>query len=400
MAGKMRTTVWLLLIAMLTSSCSYMPSFMKKPWGGGGKDVELPDQFSELKPGRSVGLKKNWIRGVEGEADDHMNHPERIAVTADSIFLGTYDGKVVRIARDNGRILWREDVKSSVSGGVAVDAQRVFAGTVEGEMIAISRESGERIWTATVSTKVASAPVVADGKVIFTTLNNRAYALDVNTGDRLWTHNTAPVALVVKGAATPTVDGHTVYIGYSTGEVFALNLQDGKVLWGEDLSRLSGHSELDRLQDVDAEVVVGERSMNNRFAMIYTVNHQGYVMALHPAKGTPFWKRQFSSIRRPLLWGNRLFISNIDGQIVSMSASDGMEVWRMKVTDGILSAPVMLGDQIIVGDSKGNIISMDPTSGRVIGLDKIKDAILADPVVDGNNLFIWTNDGDLFNYSM
>ncbi|MBF0453210.1 MAG: outer membrane protein assembly factor BamB [Magnetococcales bacterium] len=394
MAGNWRILVGFWLALLWLSGCSYMPDMF---WSDDEADIT---GYIEPRPGKSLDLIENWDRGIEGSPDDYMSHPRQIAVTEKSVFVGTYDGDVVRVDRASGSIVWRVGLNASVVGGVAVDEERVFAGTVEGEMMALSRQSGSQVWRAEVSTKVASAPLVAEGRVIFTTLNNRTYALNATNGDRLWTHSSVPMVLVVQGAATPTTDGRAVYIGYSTGEVFALSLDEGKVLWGENLSRMMGRSELDRLQDVDAEVVIGAASSDIPLPMIYTVNHKGSVVALHPGSGSPFWKHKFSAIRRPLLWGKQLFISDGDGQVVSMSAEDGLEVWRVKISDGTLTAPVRLGNQLIVGDDRGRLISMDPTSGRVMGMNKLGDPIIADPVVDGSNLYIWTNDGDLISFSV
>ncbi len=170
-------------------------------------------------------------------------------------------------------------------------------------MVALSLQSGEKIWESRVSTTVASAPIVAGGRVIFTTLNNRTYALNAKSGELLWNHSSVPVSLVIKGAATPVVNKQIVYIGYSTGELFALNLNNGKPLWEKNLSRLSGRSELDRIHDFDAEVVVGPESLRNPVVAIYVVNYQGSVLAMRSNSGAKIWEHKSSAIRRPLLWG-------------------------------------------------------------------------------------------------
>ncbi|MBF0358668.1 MAG: outer membrane protein assembly factor BamB [Magnetococcales bacterium] len=392
MVGKIRFSFVIILTALLFSGCSYMPDWF---WID---DEEEISGYKEPDPGRLVAIDEEWDRGIEGEPDEYMSHPRQIAVTEEAVFVGTFEGLVVKVDKSRGKVIWESELDSSVSGGVATDGSRVFAGTVAGNMVALSRENGEKLWQSQVSTSVASAPLVVGGRVIFTTLNNRTYALDVNSGKLLWTHSSVPVALVVQGAATPTTNGRTVFVGYSTGEVFALNLREGKPLWGKNLSRLMGRSEIDRLHDVDGEVVVGPSGMDTPIPKVYVVNHQGSVMGIQSNGGVEVWKSKFSAIRRPLLWGNQLFVVNVEGQIVSISAKDGLEVWRTRISDGYLSAPVRFGDQIIVGDSKGRLFSIDPASGRVTGLNHLNDPIIATPVVDGSSLYIWTNEGDLIKY--
>ncbi|MBF0448798.1 MAG: outer membrane protein assembly factor BamB [Magnetococcales bacterium] len=395
MTVNVRLPIILLSMVLLLSGCSSI----KNMWAD--EEEEAISGFKELKPGRSVGLKKLWSSGISGKPDDYMAHPRVFAVDSDGLYVGTYDGDVVRVGRTDGKVRWRAELETTIVGGVAVDAERVYAGTAEGELVALSRQDGSVLWRSLVSTTIASAPLVVADRVIFTTLNNRTYALDVTNGERLWTHSSVPVALVMKGAATPSSDGRIVYIGYSTGEVFALNVSDGAVKWGENISQLSGRTELDRLQDVDAEIVLDESSgRSNRLPMVYTVNHQGAVMALHPANGAHIWKHKLSAIRRPLLWNNRLLISDVNGNLVSLNADDGKQLWSINISDGTLSAPVIFGGRILVGDDKGRLITLDPTSGRVYGLDKLGDPILSDPLVQDRILYIWTNDGDLISYGM
>jgi outer membrane protein assembly factor BamB len=388
MVRTLKYPILLLWVLLLLSGCS------------SSDDDEDIVSFVEPKPGRSVGLNKEWSLSVEDAPEEFMNHPRQIAVTDKDVFVGTYGGQVVRVDKESGKFVWQQKIGSGVVGGVAVSDDKVFAGSVDGKMVALSREDGKQLWKSSVATTVASAPMVSDDKVVFTTLDNRTYALDSNSGKLQWTHSSVPVTLVIKGAATPVLNGLLVYVGYSTGEIYAININNGKVFWTKNLSRLTGRSEFERLQDLDAEVVVGRLDSENLIPKIYAVNHQGSIKAIHSNTGGQIWEQKFSAIRRPLLWGSQLFISGVGGHVVSISSEDGLEVWRTEVSDGYLSAPVRLGNRIIVGDNMGRLLSLDPTSGRVVGLDKLDNPIIANPVVDGVSLLLWTNEGELVRYTV
>lgn len=400
-----RRHTWSLLILLLLglSGCSTVSSWTDTVtdvlWFDDDDDVDLSG-YVEPKPGQKLPWKKVWSRSLDGEPDDHLIHPRKISYDEESAYVGTYEGHIARVALSDGDVLWRVDLRAPVSGGVTRFGEHIFAGTADGEVFALNRHNGSLVWRQRVSTKVASAPLVQDGLVIFTTLNNRTYALAIEDGERIWTHSSVPVALVVQGASTPTSNGREVFVGYSTGEVFALRLRDGQELWGDNLSRVSGRSELDRLQDVDAEVVIGPDGIGVRMPQVFSVNHQGYLMALHPTSGSRYWRSRFSAIRKPLLWRNRLFLSDVDGYVVSVGVSDGLEVWRTQVSNGTLTAPTLVNDQIVVADSRGRLVAMDATSGRVTAMNYLGDPVMADPVVADNKLLIWTNDGDLISYQI
>lgn len=353
------------------------------------------------EPGQATGLVESWSRSVAGKPDSHFFHPGRFVVTGNDLFVATYQGSVVRLARKDGAVVWKKEIAESIKGGVAVDDTRVYSGTEEGEMTAILRTDGAEVWRQRVSTSVSSAPVVVDGKVFFTTLDNRLYALDAGTGAVLWVNNNAPEALVIMGAATPTVDQDRLYVGYSSGDVHAVSMADGKLLWSDNLTVVGGRTELDMLQDVDASVVTdGRLNVGSQNRLVFAVSHQGRLVAMSRDAGRRIWNNDLSAIRRPLVWNDRLFVADVDGNMRALGMDDGLELWRGDISDGLLTAPVRFKDRIFVADNKGRLFSLDPTSGRVVGLDKIGDPILADPVVVDQDMYIWTNDGDMIHLQM
>lgn len=384
----------LLLLALL-AGCSGPSQWLPSGDDKGNKSEAIRKSLV-AQPGQPTGLQKSWDRSLAGSPDNHFSHPGRFAVTNNDLFVATFQGYVLRLSRKDGETLWKKEVGKSVKGGLAVDTQRVFVGTDDGEMVALSRDKGEELWRQRVSTSVASSPSVADGKLFFTTLDNRLYALNAETGATAWVSNTTPEILVIMGAAPPTVDGDRIYVGYSSGEVFALAIANGKPLWNDNLTVVGGRTELDLLQDVDADVVTDGRSAvapQNR--LVFAVNHQGRLVALSRETGMRLWSNDLSAIRRPLVWNDRLFVADVDGNMRALGVEDGLELWRGTISDGLLTAPVRYKDRIYVADNKGRLFSIDPTSGRVMGLDQLGDPVTADPVVVGQEMYIWTNKGSM-----
>ncbi|MBF0632668.1 MAG: outer membrane protein assembly factor BamB [Magnetococcales bacterium] len=389
----------LFLLATLISGCS-SPDWLP---GVGDKEHKSQAIRSSLvaQPGQPTGLQESWKKSVASRPDDHFFHPVRFSVTSSDLFVATYQGNIVRMSRNEGSILWKKEISESVKGGLAIDDKRVFAGTEDGEMVALSRTNGEELWRQKVSTSVASAPVVSDGKVFFTTLDNRLYALNAETGATLWVNNNAPEMLVIMGAASPTVDQDRLYVGYSSGDLHAVSMANGKLLWSDNLTVVGGRTELDLLQDIDAAVVIdGRDSLTTQRRLLFAVNHQGRLVALSRDTGARIWSNDLSAIRRPLVWNDRLFVADVDGNMRALGMEDGLELWRGNISDGLLTAPVRYKDLILVADNKGRLFSLDPTSGRVLGLDRIGDPIIADPVVAGHDIYLWTNHGNMIHMQM
>ncbi|MBF0124482.1 MAG: PQQ-binding-like beta-propeller repeat protein [Magnetococcales bacterium] len=382
-----------LSVSVLLTGCSTVDSWFKDSDRILSSSERRVSQFAEPNPGQSVGVRELWSRSVAGSPDKYLFHPSTIAVESTEVFVGTFQGQVVAVRRQDGDVLWRADVDSSpVAGGVAVSGASVYTATVKGAVVALSRHRGDELWRAQLPTSAASAPVVADGKVILTTIDNRTYALDSADGHTVWSHVGAPSDLSIMGAATPVVASGVVLLGYSSGEIAVLGVGKGNRVWGSNLTVVGGRSELDLLQDVDASLVVSPTGA------VIAANHQGRLVALDPRDGHFLWERPMSVLRRPLVMGDRLFVADVDGNLVCLQLAGGSVLWRTPISDGLATAPVWLSDRIVVADNKNRLLAIDPATGGVIGKDRLSDAVYADPVVEGGELFLWTYNGTLLKF--
>lgn len=382
-----------LLALLLLSGCSTTESMgqwvrekSEKLWLEEQPTVAIPD------PGREVNLEAVWRASVAGKPDKDLAHPGRLVVHGADLFVGTYDGAVIRVDRGTGHALWEQELGGGVAGGVAADGDRVYAGTVEGAVVALDRGDGHELWRFQAPSAIASAPTVANDLLLVVTLDNRTIALNAATGARRWHHAAPAESLVVMGAATPVVADGQVYVGYSSGEVFALEQNRGEPLWAENLTVARGRSELEMLQDVDAAVVVaGSR--------LFAVNHQGRMTALDRRNGGRLWQQTVSAVRTPLLVDNKvLFVSETTGHLTAIQAEDGAVLWRTLLTDALLTAPVAFHGELLVADSEGRLFALEPNEGRVVGRTLLEQAVFADPVVVGAGLYLWTNKGGLIRY--
>ena len=158
------------------------------------------------------GLRMVWALALGGMQDVGQNGPEaEVNPLIDNGFMYTSDGwgtvyKIDARNPDYGQFVWIADPgvdhegNRSRSRGIALWEESVLANLPDGRVIAIDRENGEIIWDEEVAVtnefgsreRFLTAPLVADGKVI---VQNGAgdggtrgwvAALDVDTGEELW----------------------------------------------------------------------------------------------------------------------------------------------------------------------------------------------------------------------
>lgn len=123
------------------------------------------------------------------------------------------------------------------------------SGVIPQEIVKNSSPSFGKVWDDEVGIGCSSM-VISDGR-LFTVGHDpdarvdQVFAFDAKSGQRIWKH-TYPAALLARNyeggpAATPTVDGDTVYVYSREGRLLALNASDGRVKWQVDVtSELGG----------------------------------------------------------------------------------------------------------------------------------------------------------------
>jgi outer membrane protein assembly factor BamB len=104
-----------------------------------------------------------------------------VRVDGDDIFVVSYQGRVVRIARDTGQIIWAKDLSSY--RGLAIDDEFVYVSTAGGDIVKLDRSSGAEIWNQNLlKRRQLSAPAVGGGYVLVADLDGVVHWLNASDG--------------------------------------------------------------------------------------------------------------------------------------------------------------------------------------------------------------------------
>ncbi len=351
-------------------------------------------------------LKKVWEKNVgdgSGSYDKLTGTPViadgRIYVMDSTMHLAAYS-----VAK--GKRLWRidttpedEDRPSGIfGGGVAYNEGRLFVTNGMGYVHAVDAETGKIIWRYFLGRPIRSAPTVSDGRVFVTTYDNQLHALTADLGQGLWFHEGIAEIAGVLGGASPAVSGGLVIVPYSSGELYALRVENGRVAWSDALSRTGRLTALSSLNDIDGNPVVDR----NR---VFAISHGGRMAAIDLRTGERIWERNIASVQTPWLAGDFLFVVTLDSQVVCIHSDDGRIRWVQRLPqfedeedkeDPILwSGPVLAGDRLILTSSDGRAISVSPYTGEILGEQDIPGDTFLPPIIADGSLFIMTDDARL-----
>lgn len=153
--------------------------------------------------------------------------------------------------------------------------------------------------------------------------------------------------LSLRGYASPTVQGDSVFVGTDNGHVIALDLKNGELRWDSTLAVARGRNEVERLVDVDAPILA------TGGGIIASAYQQG-TMLLTPLSGQIVWKRDFSTIGGSVLDGEQLYFADLQGGLWSISMDRGATFWKQPTLDGhVLGQPAIQADMVVIGDNEG-----------------------------------------------
>ncbi|MEC8060538.1 MAG: outer membrane protein assembly factor BamB, partial [Pseudomonadota bacterium] len=275
-------------------------------------------------------------------------------------------------------------------GGVGIGAGMVLVGTTHGEVIALDVADGSERWRSRVGTEVGAAPTAGAGKVFVQTIDDRVSALDANSGDLVWTYDSQMPLLTLRGTSAPVFDQGVLYTGFANGKVVALRGQNGEPIWEQRVMLPEGRSELDRIVDVDARVLLDGGSM-------YALAYQGRVAAISRREGRPMWEQELSGYLDMAQGYGQVYVVDADDTISAIDKSNGEINWQQEAfARRKLSAPLAFSNYVVAGDDEGYLHVLAQRDGRLVGRRKLGGkGVRTQTVIADDMLYTLTNSGTL-----
>ena len=378
-----------LLSVTLLSGCSLF---------SGEEDVvkmsPLPTVENQFTPSTA------WDVSVgSGIGDFYSNlHP----AYADSVvYAADRKGTVKALNADDGKEVWSVNLAEKdgwfsrkpalLSGGLTVAGGHVYVGSEKAQVYALDAGDGSVVWKTTAAGEVLSRPTVSDGLVLVHTSNGQLQALDENSGVVKWTVNLDMPALSLRGESAPAVAYGAAIVGGDNGRVSAVLMQQGQMIWQQRISQATGSTEIDRLSDVDTTPVIVN-------GVVYALAYNGNLTALDLRSGQIMWKRELGSVNDFVVDGDRIYIVDQNDRLLALTTDGGVTLWTQSdLLHRLLTSPALYNGSLVVGDAEGYMHWINPEDGRFVAQQKVDSAgFLTDPVVADGKLLIQAKDGTVY----
>lgn len=276
-----------------------------------------------------------------------------------------------------------------ISGGLSSNNQHVVFGTERGLLVALQVSDGSLVWSTKVRGEILSAPAIGDGKVVIKTAAGDVIGFSESSGEQVWSVATEVPALSLRGTSAPTIANGGALFGTGNGKLSVAVLDNGLQAWEARLAVPKGATELQRLSDSDSTPLV----LGN---VVYSIAFNGQLTAVELSTGRVVWAREYSSYQNIAIASGRVFVADVNDSVHGIELSGGIEQWsNTDLTGRRITAPAVIGGNVVVGDEYGYLHFMNMATGSMSGRLEVGSDVYAAAVVAGDTLYVQTRDGTL-----
>lgn len=350
-------------------------------------------------------LDEQWSTSVGQGSTSSSRLTASPVVAAGRVFVLDSEVEVSAYDAKSGDRLWQvdltpedEDSEDGFGGGVAYDDNKVFVSTGFGFVAALDANSGKELWRRSTTVPFRAAPVVNGGRVFVATQENQLMALAADDGRVLWDHRGIAESAGILGSNSVAVAGDLVVVPYTSGELFGLNVRNGRALWSDTLARSGGLTPLSSLADISGRPVIDR-------GLVFANSHAGRIVAIDIRTGERAWTIDVGGTQRPWVAGDYVYVITDDAKVLCIRRADGRVRWitqldayrNAETRQGTISwsGPVLVSDRLIALSSEGYAISISPYTGELLGRVDIPDKAFIAPVVADGVVYVLTDDGRL-----
>jgi eukaryotic-like serine/threonine-protein kinase len=234
------------------------------------------------------------------------------------------------------------------------------------------------VWEYNAVSGISGSPLVRDSVVLVGTLKGELHAVRLSDGEGL-----GYMVLESAVVGTPVWDGQYVYVAGALGTetLTCIFLRDGKKQWTARYGPIE-----------TSPLMIGE--------FLYVTALDGTLIALKKSDGMEFWRFETAAKedRKPVRSspasdGEIVAFGSDDGWVYAVERLTGKLRWKYQTGASVFATPVVQEGICVVGSLDGNLYAIDSRTGELRWKHETGSKIYAPAAVSGSMVFIGISDG-------
>jgi len=256
------------------------------------------------------------------------------------------------------------------------------------KLYAMNIKTGELLWSKNNSAHFNSQVKVYKDKFFVIDSKNILRCYSITDGNEIWKIKTETSLIKSVKKLSLVIKDDTVYFNNSIGDISAVNIDDGELLWLTPThnTKVAGQSFFTK-----SSVLVANKNS------IYLSNDKNEFFSLDSKTGIINWQHKINSTLTPTIVDNLIFTVSMEGFLIVIDSIQGNIIRKTNIfkqfknKKRLKTKPIgfiMGSKNIYLTTNHGRLVVIDVSLGKTIAMLKIDNDKISRPFVLNQNLYI------------
>lgn len=291
------------------------------------------------------------------------------------------------------------------------DSNNVYTVDAEGVVRAFDLAKGKEVWEkklkptnkkAKNNSMSGAGIAMKSDKLFVTTGFGQVFALNKNDGSVVWNHDIkSPIRIA------PSVDDELVIVQSLDNGIFALNVNTGNELWKDKLE-----------EEATTMIGGGSPAYNASKDLVLAGFSNGQIQAYKASTGTPLWSEwvvpassteslaDITAIKaNPIIDNDTAYVVGYNGPMVAIDIRTGARIWQREISSS--SQPWLAGNFLFVLTEDSDLVAINKQDGKIVWTtiipyakdDEKLGVFTSGPILANDALLVTSSNGKLFSIS-
>ena len=321
------------------------------------------------------------------------NFEPEILLDKNSLFYFDSKGSIIKFDNESN-VIWRQNHYSKQDKKLQPvlffgdsDEDLFIADSIANYYV-INKNTGNLKWKKKHSSSFNSQIKISDNRALIIDMENQLRCFSLETGELIWSVKTQQSLLRSQKKQSLIINSNKVYFTNSIGDVTAVNILDGKIIWQTPTQRniSFGSTYFLKLSDIISD----EKS-------IFVSDNNNQFFSIDLLTGSINWKQNFSSELRPTLIGDYLVTITDNGLLIIMNKLSGQIIrindlfknMKEKKKKDYQPIGFLVGKfYIYLSTNNGRILVINFKEGKIEKILKLDNNKLQRPIYFNQSLYI------------
>ncbi len=321
-----------------------------------------------------------------------FNQPELLFTDNDSVIFFDGKGTIFNINEDLKEI-WevnhytKKERKLNPILYFAQNGKNLIVVDSISKFYSLNLNNGDLVWSKSNQAPFNSNIKIYKDMFVVIDFNNVIRCFSIKDGNEIWNFKTEDSFIKSQKKLSIVLKGEVVYFINNLGDVTALNINEGSLIWQTPTQSNIIYQNAFSLENSD--LVFANNS-------IYFSNNKNEIFSIDSKSGIVIWKQTINSSSRPTIIENFIFSVSEEGYVFILDDKTGS---ILRITNALKNIKdkknkikptgfIIARNKVYLSLNNGRLIKIDVLTGSQENIFKISGSKISRPYVFNSNMYL------------